>query len=221
MTRALATLAALALASLAAGCMGEATREILLPKQLAGAVVTADGEPPVEARGEIEASVPLRAGEQVVRVEPARARPLVERVHVSVNDPKAPRTGVNVIAAKLDEGALHRTKISGYEADHDPLSSLGHDFEPPVAGEGVVLVASEPETRVAVDGAARADALPAKPGTVYDRYKTRAVVVRLAPGRHKVEFGKAGFEPCAAEVEVRAGEYEVLGATLAKLAAGS
>jgi hypothetical protein len=194
-----------------AGCMGEPTREILLPAKLKGAKVTTDGEEAIAVRQEIVSVVPLRAGVQVVRVEPARGVPLVQRTRIFVNDPKAERVGENVIVAKVEQSTLRRTVVSFPE---DPLNHLGHDFEPPASGEGVVLLSSQRGARATVDG--RVVALSEKPGIYNDAYVTGGVVVKLPPGKHRVEFAKAGFRSCAVDVEVKKGEYEVIGATLGK-----
>lgn len=201
------------LALLGAGCMGTPTRGILLPGKLKGARLTADGDDPERVSNAIEHVVPLVAGTQVIRVEMPKMPALVQRTRIFVNDPAAERVGENVIVAKIDQGALSRTIIA---FPIDALAQLGHDFEPPQAGEGVVLLCSETRTAVVIDGAPRKDPLPGKPGVRYDWYPTKPVVMKLKPGKHRIEFNKPGFRPYACELEVHAGEYEVVGVTLAK-----
>jgi hypothetical protein len=204
--------AAAGLALAGAGCMGEPTREVLLPSRLKGAKVTADGREPVQIQHDIAVTIPLRSGVQVVRIEPAKGAPIVERSRLFVNEPGAERAGENVVIAKVDQGWFSRTTIAFPD---DPISNLGHDFDPPADGEGVILLASEPTVAVAIDGAPRPEPLDGPKGLRYQSYKTRPAVVRLAAGKHRVEFRKPGFAPCAVEVEVVRGEYALLGATLA------
>jgi hypothetical protein len=203
-------LALLAASLLAGGCMGTPTREVLLPKALKGARVTADGDDAYELKQGVSAVVPLTAGVQVVRVEAAGRAALVERMNIVVNDPKAVAEGVNVLVARIDEGLTHRTIIAFPE---EPLMHLGHDFEPPAASEGLILLASRVDASATVDGRA----LPpfqARKGMLYQAFVTRPLFVRVAPGKHRVVFAAPGAPEAAAEVELEAGTYEVLGASL-------
>lgn len=198
------------------GCMGDPTREILLPGRLKGAKVTADGEQARVKQG-LAAEVPLRAGTQVVRVETGKRPALVQQTRIFVNDAEADRAGENVILATIDQRVGFRSVI--FFPD-DALADLGHDFEPPVAGEGVILLSSQPDTAFAIDGKP-ASALKNRPGKQYTSYVTRPEVLRLAPGKHMVELTKRGFRPFRREVEVVKGEYRLIGASLASEAAAA
>jgi hypothetical protein len=209
-------LPALVLATLASGCMGDPTREILLPAKLKGAKLTADGQEPLEVKQGIAVKIPFGEGVQVIRVETPGRPALVERMRIFVNDPAAERAGENVIVAAIDTKALSRTIIAFPE---DPITNLGHDFEMPREGEGLVLLSSVPDPVVKINGTQFKEPLVKKAAVYSHSYVTRGMAVRLKPGKHRVEFSKPGHRSWAGDVEVGPNEYHVVGVTLMKEAA--
>jgi len=199
---------------LASGCMGQATREILLPKNLKGARVLTDGDAATEFGSQgIAAKIPFGDGPQVVVIEPAGALPpLVERMTIKVNDPKATVEGVNTLVARINEGWTYRSIVAYPE---EPLLHLGHDFEPPTQGEGAILLVSRIDARATVDGKELPAFTPRK-GMLYQAFVSKPMVVKLNPGTHKVVFTAPGAPTLETEAIVVAGQYDVLGATLKK-----
>ncbi|HVY62841.1 MAG TPA: hypothetical protein VHF22_14385 [Planctomycetota bacterium] len=217
MSRIAAILLAAALAPLLGGCLGTPTRGVLLPNALRGARVFYDGEPVEEVRHDVEAVVPIEEGVHTVRVETRGAAAIVQRTRVIVNAALAERTGENAVLANISGGMGYRAILVYPSAPFtDPIGNLEPTWQAPRSGEGVVLLASETGTAVAIDGRPVAGALPSKPGRVRDPYPTSGTTVKLAPGKHRLEFSKPGFEALPVEVDVKKGEYAVIGATLAR-----